>query len=98
MKDGQIDHGRAQAQKSTRDSLEFIKANIGRLLRVRSGKKHYEAARRFIGKLERGEQFTEGEISYIDGLYEKIWLTTNVGKSAGKIGVHSDPKRKGLRF
>lgn len=98
MKDGQFDHGRALAQQSTIMKVRFIRVNVKRLLRLRERKSAMKKAVYLIGKLDKGQTFFEEDMRKAEELFDKIWSTTKVGKQAGKEGVHSDQKRKGLRF
>jgi len=89
-----FDRGKEQAQRSARANLLIVIANIHLLDRAKDSEKHRKAANDFNGMIKRNEQFSPGQISYIEGLYEKIW------KAAGydACNLHIDKKRKGLRF
>jgi hypothetical protein len=82
--------GKDQQQRSAREKLKFILANKKYLLKVRNGSKlAYDAED--ISKQK--HDFTEGQLSYIDGIYEKVWK----GYGEESAGVKHDIK-KVLRY
>lgn len=87
-------HGQEQAQKSAKAQLQVIMANLEHLKKVRNGSVLCDKARLFNDKVNRNEKLSPNEISFVDGIYEKMW------KGAGyeSCTLHIDKKRKGLRF
>lgn len=87
-------HNHEQAQRSAREQLKFIIENKDDLRRVREGGRMLEAAESFTNKIRSGGRLTPAQMSYIDGMYEKIF------KAAGyeSVSVHVDKKPKGLRY
>ena len=82
-----------QAQRSAKDQLKFIEANIERLAGP-GDKGRALAVVNFSAMAANGETFTPNQLSYIDGLYERVMQ--NAGLPS--VGVHVDRKRKGLKF
>lgn len=89
-----FDHGQELAQKSAKAQLLVIMANLHHLNKVRKGPELCHRARLFNEKVNRDEKLSENELSFVDGIYEKVW------KGAGyeSCTLHIDKKRKGLRF
>ncbi len=89
-----FDKGRATAQSSAKESLLIISENEDHLLEVRNGRKHIEAARNFRQMIERGEQLTPRQLSYVDGILEMCY------KGAGheSVNLHVDKKRRSLKY
>lgn len=82
-----------QAQNTAREQLKIICANLSKLT-GKTGAKMKEAARSFRSMVERNEKFTPNQLSYIDGIYEKVMA----GAGFDAVSVHVDKKKKGLRF
>lgn len=82
-----------QAQRSAKAQIEFVSANI-HLLAGPKTSAYLLPVENFLAMAKRGEAFTPYQLSFIDGLYERVM------KAAGlpSVGVHVDRKRKGLRF
>jgi hypothetical protein len=84
-----------RAMASAREQLRIILANEKYLLRVRNGAKKLADARDFSERLAKGEELTPNGLSYIDGLYEKMFEGS--GLPAAKL--HIDKKRStNLRY
>jgi hypothetical protein len=82
-----------QAQRSAREQIRFVMANLDRL----SGpgeKALLHAALSFAAMAANNETFTPAQLSYIDGLYERVMR--NAGLPSVPLRV--DRKRKGLRY
>lgn len=89
-----FDHGQELAQKSAKAQLQVIMANLHHLKKVRKGDEYCNRARQFNEKVEKNIKLSPNEISFVEGLYEKMW------KGAGyeACNLHIDKKRRGLRF
>lgn len=82
-----------QAQRSAKSQLEFIEANIDKL--AGEGEKgRAMAVMSFSLQLREGRPFTPAQLSYIDGLYERVMKAHGLPS----VPLHVDRKRKGLRF
>lgn len=82
-----------RAQRGARELLKYIVANIKHLKNVdRSGHKQ-KAVMDFQRMIERREEFTPGQLNYIDGLWESVMK----GANYESVNIHVDKKRKGLR-
>lgn len=94
MDSTRFDHGQEQAQKSAKAMLEIIIANLKHLSKVRNGSDLCSKAKLFNIKVSRNEKLSPNELSFVEGIYEKMW------KGAGfeSCNLHIDKKRKGLRF
>ena len=89
-----FDHGIEQAQKSAKASLEIIMANLHHLEKVRNGKELCKTARQFNDFVQKGIRLTPGQLSFVEGIYEK----TMKGAGYESCALHIDKKQKGLRF
>lgn len=87
-------HGQDQAQKSAKAQLEVIMANLKHLEKVRNGSELCKRAREFNDIVKRNVKLSPGQLSFVEGIYEKMW------KGAGyeSCTLRIDKKRKGLRF
>jgi hypothetical protein len=84
-----------RALKTARMQLEFILANLVHLRKVDRGQKREIAAVRFNEMVERGEELTPNQLSYVDGIYEK----TMAGAGMDACDLHVDKKRRtALRY
>ncbi len=83
--------GRDQQQRAARANLEIIMKNLNALAGLRGGEKLIQAAKSMSAQKE---QFTDNQINYITGIYEKIFEAN--GFESCKI-KHDFGKRK-LRF
>ena len=88
------DHGQALAQRTAKEQLKIIVANISSLSKVRGGDKLIKAARSFYSITEREEKLTPNQLSFVDQIYEKLFAA----KGFESCNLHIDKKRKGLRF
>lgn len=89
-----FDHGQEQAQKSAKAQLEVIMANLHHLSKVRNGNDLCNTARRFNERVNKNEKLSPNELSFVEGIYEKMWK----GAGFGSCNLHIDKKRRGLRF
>lgn len=89
-----FDHGQDQAQRSAKAQLEVIIANLKHLEKVRNGSELCKRAREFNDKVSKGLKLSPNELSFVEGIYEKMWK----GAGFGSCTLHIDRKRKGLRF
>lgn len=88
----QLEIEAARAQRTAREQLKFILANM-QALRLACGESSSQekAARSFIVSVK---QFTPAQLSYIDGIYEK----TMKGLGLPSASVHHDQRTRGLRY
>ena len=82
--------GKDQQQRSARANLDIIMKNLNALAGLRKGQKLIDAAKSMNAQKEK---FTENQISYIEGIYEKVFLA----KDYESCNVHHD-RKKSLRF
>jgi hypothetical protein len=82
-----------QAQRSAREQIRFVMANLDRLAGP-GDKAQLQAALSFAAMAANNETFTPAQLSYIDGLYERVMR--NAGLPSVPLRV--DRKRKGLRY
>ena len=80
--------------EAAKAQLEFAIQNIASLRRVDAGGNAEKAARSMLSLLKNGETLTPNQLAYCDGLYEKVMK----GLGMPSVNVHSDVKRRGLRF
>ena len=85
---------RRVADSTIKLQLQFILANLHHLRKVDKNGRMERAATEFDEALEKGEELTPGQRSYVDGIYE----ATMSGASLPSISVHVDKKRRGLKF
>lgn len=83
-----------QARNTATEQLRIILANTKYLARRRDGKKLIDAAVSMKRQLDDGQTLTPKQMSYIDGIYEKVMAAA--GHEA--VPLHVDKKRKGLKF
>lgn len=83
-----------QAQRSARELLRFIAANMEHLRAVDKDGSKEKAVRDLQLMVDQGETFTPNQLSYIEGLYEK----TMEGLGFGSCNVHSDRRKRSLRY
>ena len=89
-----FDHGQEIAQRTAKQQLKIIVANILSLSGVRGGDKLIKAARSFYDMTERKEKLSPNQLSFVDNIYEKLMAS----KGFESCNLHIDRKRKGLRF
>lgn len=89
-----FDHGQELAQRTAKEQIKFVIANLKYLQRLRNGSNLINTAHQFKGMTERNIRLTPNQLSFVDGLYEKVF------KAAGydSVNLHIDKKRKGLRY
>lgn len=87
-----FDHGQEQAQRSAEEKLKIIMSNLEHLEKVRKGKEYCEKARQFNDFVQKGIKLSPNQLSFVDGLYEKMM------KGAGyeSCNLHIDKKRRGI--
>lgn len=88
------DRGVDLAQRTAKEQLNIVIANISSLTKVRGGQKLIDAARSFHSIVQREEKLTPNQISFVDNIYERLMAS----KGFESCSLHIDKKRKGLRF
>jgi hypothetical protein len=83
-----------QAPRTALHLAEFIITNIEHLRRKDQKKRMENAVNSFMVLLKAGEKLTPGQYSYLEGIYE----ATMRGMGLESVNVHSDRKRRALRF
>ncbi|MEW6511859.1 MAG: hypothetical protein AB1428_12985 [Bacteroidota bacterium] len=84
----------AQAQRTARHLSDFIQTNLHHLRKVdRTGKLEKDAAS-FHARLQRGEELTGNQLSYLEALYEK----TMAGAGFPSVDTHHDKRPRSLKF
>lgn len=68
-----FDHGQQVAQTSAYKQLQILRGNLNKLRRLRKGADYVKAVNDFWRILENGGKLTPNQMSYIDGMYEKMW-------------------------
>lgn len=86
---------RRSALISAKANAQFILDNIEALQKLDTPQhKHEKAARSFSILLRNGEELTPGQYSYLESIYEMVMGA----KGLPSVKVHSDRKRKSLKF
>ena len=85
---------RDQAHRTALHLAEFVTTNIAHLRKVDTSGKMERAAKSFRTLLANGEELTPGQHSFLEGIYE----STMRGAGFESAPVHTDKKRRGMRF
>jgi hypothetical protein len=83
-----------QAERTARHLSDFIQDNIVYLRRVDKTGRMEKAAKSFHVLLVNREKLTPGQLSFLESIYE----STMKGLGFPAAPVHSDRKRKSLRY
>lgn len=89
-----FEHGQELAQRSAKENLKIIMANLSALDSFKNGSYYKQKAREYNKLVSNGSKLEPEELSHVERIYEKIW--EGLGEDACK--THIDKKRKGLRF
>ncbi len=89
-----FEHGQQLAQRTAKEQIKFVMANLKYLDKLRNGSNLCNTARQFSNFIERGVRLSPNQLSFVDGLYEKVFKAAGYGS----VNLHVDKKRKGLRF
>lgn len=95
MRTDRFSSGADQARRSALANANFVCERIEALKKVDPTGKMQRAVKSFRSLLANGEDLTPPQYSFLESIYEK---TISAAYGVESVNVHSDVKRRGLRF
>jgi hypothetical protein len=84
----------ARVRRTVTAQLEIVIQNIVYIRRADPSGETESAARSFLSMLKKGQTLTPGQLSYADGIYEKMMKSAGFGS----VNVHSDRRKRSLKY